>query len=71
MMKLTKVGEATVATFFDWAKANVLKEDTPWIRVTTINGTYRWMRPGSPKKKKRAAPKKRATRARGQSKGSP
>lgn len=53
---LTKLGVAHVSDFFDWAKANVLKEDTPWIHIKTINGTYRWERP----KPKRKVAKKKA-----------
>lgn len=64
-MAFTKVGMANVSVFFDWAKANVLKEDTPYIKVCTINGTYAWRRPkskGAPKKAAKKTAKRKGER---------
>lgn len=61
-MSRIKVGEARVADFFDWAKANVLREDTPWILVKTINGTHSWRRPSKPRGAPKRATKKPAKR---------
>ncbi len=56
---MTKIGEARVSDFFNWAMRNVLKEDTPWIKVVTVNGTYSW----SLKAKSKAKTTKKRARA--------